>query len=98
MALHKERMGLLRFIATDPRLVEAGTDAAMLYLKLVFWTEDFGARHPEAGGDHWPSDAMLARRCGLTIEAYRAAVEQLQRVGLYQDEGQGGFALHLPVE
>ncbi len=97
MALHRKQMSLLRFIATDQRLIDAGPEAALLYLRLVFWTEDFGARHPDLHGEHWPSDEMWARRCRLSMEEYRACLARLAHVGLYENEGQGGFALVLPA-
>lgn len=36
MPLHRKQMATLRFIATDQRLIDAGPDAALLYLRLVF--------------------------------------------------------------
>lgn len=98
MTMHKKQMETLRFIATDQRLAGVGPDVALLYLRLAYWTEDFGARHPDAGGEFWPTDLMLARLCGVTIEEYRGAVASLTTAGLYEDLGDGvGFDLILPA-
>lgn len=97
MTLHGKQMETLRFIATDRRLASIGPDAALLYLRLAYWTEDFAARHPSAGGEFWPTDLMLARLCGVSIEEYRSAIASLTKAGLYEDLGDGvGFDLILP--
>lgn len=82
MTLHQKQMEILRFVATDRRLAGVGPDVAMLYLRLAYWTEDFGARHPNARGEFWPTDLMLARLCGVTIEEYRSAIARLTAAGL----------------
>lgn len=96
MSLRPSQLATIRFLVRDVRMVALSPEAFGVYLRLVLVTEEFGRRHPTADGAYWPTDAMLARICATSPEAYASAVAEMTKLGLYEDRGGGGFDLVLP--
>lgn len=96
MPLSKQQLATMHFLANDRRVRALSPSATMVYIQLVALTDAFGAANPQARGEDWPGTAMLARACGVGPDVFAAAVAEMTSAGLYQDEGEGGFALVLP--